>query len=103
MQYQQAFLAAMAKQQEEKTQKLQEQRHMQAIMEAASAQATKAKESLDNDLDTYHWHRRMARGGVPPSDKSSDICGDFKRGDCSRGRFCKYSHDLGPDDRGKDR
>lgn len=25
---------------------------------------------------------------------SSEICGDFKRGDCDRGRGCRFSHDI---------
>jgi hypothetical protein len=32
---------------------------------------------------------------IPSQMPAKDVCGDFKRGQCSRGARCKYSHDVG--------
>lgn len=90
-QVQQKYLEAYTQQlveAQQQAQRLHEQQQEAAqlalIMEAASAQAEMAKQSLEDDAAEHHWHRRLGRKG--------EVCGHWKRGHCARGDKCQFGH-----------
>lgn len=83
---QQQYLAAYAQQLQEAQElhdKHQEAAQLALIMEAAEAQAEAAKQSLEDDKEEHHWHRRLGKGKV---------CGHWQRGHCQRGNSCSFNH-----------
>lgn len=84
----QHYVAALAAKHLEEVQRLQEQQQqltqLALIMEAAEAQAELGQQTLVEDQEEHHWHRRLG--------KQNMVCGHWQRGDCQRGEACVFSH-----------
>lgn len=90
---QQQYMAAYMQQQDELQQihvRQQEAAQLALIMEAAEAQAEHARQSLADDQEEHHWHRRLGK----PS-----VCQHWQRGHCQRSEGCGFAHPT--DQKGK--